>query len=99
MNGDLRKRSLLGRLQERRERYAYIVFHNNARFHANSYVECNYRRKWIFSRKEVFDMRNTKICPKCNGNQIVLVEGNAGAYGSGNNIMVGATIFSAIMVD
>ena len=40
-----------------------------------------------------------RICPKCGGNDIVIVDGSAGAYGAGNNIMVGATIFSAVKVD
>ncbi|MDD6070043.1 MAG: hypothetical protein PUC12_04415 [Clostridiales bacterium] len=33
------------------------------------------------------------------GSLIVVVDGFAGAYGTGNNIMVGATIFSAVKVD
>ncbi len=40
-----------------------------------------------------------RICPKCGSNDIVIVDGSAGAYGSGNNIMTGATIFSAVKVD
>ena len=44
-------------------------------------------------------MKNTKICPKCNSNDIIRINGHAGAYGVGNNIMVGATIFSAINVN
>lgn len=44
-------------------------------------------------------MKNTKICPKCNSSDILIVDGYAGAYGSGNNIMTGMTIFSAVKVD
>ncbi len=44
-------------------------------------------------------MKNTNICPKCNSSNIVRVNGHAGAYGVGNNIMVGATIFSAVLVN
>ncbi|OUQ59577.1 hypothetical protein B5E58_03850 [Tyzzerella sp. An114] len=44
-------------------------------------------------------MKNTGICPKCNGNDILKVPGKSGAYGSGNNIQVGLTIFSAVLVD
>ncbi len=44
-------------------------------------------------------MMYRKICPKCGSNDIVIVDGYAGAYGSGNNIMVGGTIFSAVKVD
>lgn len=44
-------------------------------------------------------MKQTRLCPKCSSNDIVRVDGNAGAYGSGNNIMLGATIFSAVNVN
>ena len=44
-------------------------------------------------------MKNSRRCPKCNGTDILLVPGKAGAYGSGNNIQMGMTIFSAVMVD
>ena len=43
-------------------------------------------------------MKKSKICPKCNGTDILRVEGKAGAYGSGNNIITGMTIFSAVLV-
>ena len=43
-------------------------------------------------------MKNRKVCPKCGGTDILRVEGKAGAYGSGNNIMTGMTIFSAVLV-
>lgn len=44
-------------------------------------------------------MKNTKICPKCNSSDIVRIDGYAGPYASGNNIMLGATIFSAANVN
>lgn len=44
-------------------------------------------------------MKKTKKCPKCGNTDIFVIEGNAGAYGSGNNIAVGMTIFSAVPVD
>lgn len=44
-------------------------------------------------------MKNSKICPKCGSCDIVRVDGYTGAYGSGNNIMTGHTIFSAIDVN
>ncbi len=44
-------------------------------------------------------MKNTRICPKCNSSNIIRIDGYAGAYGTGNNIMVGATIFSAVNVN
>lgn len=43
-------------------------------------------------------MKNTKICPKCRSHDIVRIEGSIGAHGAGNNILLGATIFSAIKV-
>ncbi len=44
-------------------------------------------------------MKNSKSCPKCGGTDIIRIDGEAGAYGSGNNIMVGLTIFSAVKVN
>lgn len=44
-------------------------------------------------------MKNSKVCPKCHSMDIVRIDGHAGAYGSGNNIMLGATIFSAVRVN
>lgn len=44
-------------------------------------------------------MKNTNKCPKCGPSDIIKVPGHAGAYGSGNNIMVGMTIKSAVPVD
>ncbi len=43
-------------------------------------------------------MKNTKICPKCGSGDIIFVPGTAEAYGAGNNIRVGATIFSSVLV-
>ena len=43
-------------------------------------------------------MKNKRFCPKCNSSDILLVPGKAGAYGSGNNIQTGMTIFSAVLV-
>ena len=43
-------------------------------------------------------MKNTGVCPKCRGNDIVRIEGNLGAYGSGNNIPIGFTVMSAVKV-
>ncbi len=44
-------------------------------------------------------MKNTKICPKCRSTGLVRIDGYAGAYGTGNNIMVGSSIFSAVEVN
>lgn len=38
-------------------------------------------------------MKNAGRCPKCGSTNILRVEGKAGAYGSGNNIITGFTIF------
>ena len=43
-------------------------------------------------------MKKTGKCPKCGSSDVLRVEGKAGAYGSGNNIMTGMTIFSAVLV-
>lgn len=40
-------------------------------------------------------MKNNKICPKCNGNDIVVVSNDGHPDASnGNNILTGMTIFS-----
>ncbi len=44
-------------------------------------------------------MKNTNTCPKCHGKDILFVPGRNGAYGAGNNIQVGLTILSAILVN
>lgn len=44
-------------------------------------------------------MKNTNKCPKCGSSDILFVPGSAGAYGTGNNIMTGHTIMSAVSVD
>ena len=44
-------------------------------------------------------MKNTKKCPKCTSADIVRIDGFTGPYGSGNNVMVGASIFSAVKVN
>lgn len=44
-------------------------------------------------------MKKSKICPKCNSNQVLRFDGYVGSYGSGNNLMVGATVFSAVNVN
>lgn len=43
-------------------------------------------------------MKNTNTCPKCGSRDIIRVEGRAGAYGVGNNIPVGLTVFSYVKV-
>ena len=44
-------------------------------------------------------MKNKKLCPKCGSNDIIRFDGYTGSYGAGNNVMVGATIFSAVNVN
>nr|WP_072537713.1 hypothetical protein [Anaerococcus mediterraneensis] len=44
-------------------------------------------------------MKNTNKCPKCGSSDIIKIPGYAGAYGTGNNIMVGISIKSAVPVD
>ena len=44
-------------------------------------------------------MKNTKMCPKCSGCNILHIPGSAGAYGVGNNIPTGMTVFSYTKVN
>lgn len=44
-------------------------------------------------------MKNTMICPKCKGKKVIRIDGKVGAYGTGNNIQLGMTIFSAVKVN
>lgn len=44
-------------------------------------------------------MKFVRECPKCGGKDIFVVEGFTGAYGVGNNIDSGITIFSHVPVD
>ena len=44
-------------------------------------------------------MKNLRMCPKCHSTDIVRINGYTGAYGAGNNVMTGATIFSAVDVN
>ena len=43
-------------------------------------------------------MKATQTCPKCGGHDILRVPGKSGAYGTGNNIQTGFSIFSAVLV-
>lgn len=44
-------------------------------------------------------MKQTKTCPKCGGGEIARIDGSVGAYGVGNNVMTGKSIFSAVNVN
>ncbi len=44
-------------------------------------------------------MKNSKQCPKCGSPDIIRFDGYTGAYGTGNNIMAGVTIFSSVNVN
>jgi predicted nucleic-acid-binding Zn-ribbon protein len=43
-------------------------------------------------------MKQSNVCPKCSSREIIRIPGQAGAYGSGNNIPMGTFIFSSIKV-
>ncbi len=43
-------------------------------------------------------MKVTNTCPKCNSNNILRIEGYTGAYGAGNNLRTGSSIFDAVNV-
>ena len=44
-------------------------------------------------------MKNSKRCPKCQSEDIIRIDGYSGPYGTGNNVMVGNTIFSSVNVN
>ena len=44
-------------------------------------------------------MNRTRICPKGGSNEIYVIDGYTGPYGSGNNVMIGATVFTAVKVN
>ena len=44
-------------------------------------------------------MNKNRICPKCGSTEIYVVDGYTGPYGSGNNVMIGATVFTAVKVN
>ncbi|MBO5203586.1 MAG: hypothetical protein J6B72_03120 [Clostridia bacterium] len=44
-------------------------------------------------------MKNTNKCPKCQSSDIVRFDGYTGAYGTGNNVMTGKTVFSTVNVN
>ena len=44
-------------------------------------------------------MKNTKLCPKCGSGDIIRIDGHTGAYGTGNNIPLGVTVFSSVNVN
>ena len=44
-------------------------------------------------------MKHSKTCPKCGSHDILRIEGQSKSYGAGNNIPVGMTIFSAVLVN
>ena len=43
-------------------------------------------------------MKTTGTCPKCESRDLIRIPGSLGAYGSGNIIMVGLTIYSGVKV-
>ena len=43
-------------------------------------------------------MQKSGTCPKCQSKDIIRIPGEARPFGAGNNIAVGATIFSAVKV-
>ncbi len=43
-------------------------------------------------------MKKSNTCPKCGSKDILMIPGSTGAHGMGNNIQVGWTTLSAILV-
>jgi predicted nucleic-acid-binding Zn-ribbon protein len=55
----------------------------------------------VFSRPVALmrnNMKNSKACPKCRSTETIRIPGQVRAFGAGNNISVGATIFSSVRV-
>ena len=44
-------------------------------------------------------MKMKNKCPKCGSSDIIMIPGKSGAHGVGNNIQVGLTVFSAVLVN
>ena len=44
-------------------------------------------------------MKNQKICPKCGGSDLIMIDGYDGSNGTGNIITTGMSIFSAVPID
>ncbi len=44
-------------------------------------------------------MKNQHCCPKCGGVDILMVPGNLGAYGTGNNIRLGLWSTNVVLVN
>ncbi len=44
-------------------------------------------------------MKITNSCPKCKGKDILIIPGEIGAYGAGNNIRIGWINTSAVKVN
>ncbi|MBR4086419.1 MAG: hypothetical protein IKK30_01010 [Clostridia bacterium] len=44
-------------------------------------------------------MKINRICPKCSSDDVVRFDSYTGAYGTGNNIMTGNTVFSTVNVN
>ena len=43
-------------------------------------------------------MRNSKKCPKCKASNVIHIPGDVRAYGAGNNITAGWSMFHAVKV-
>jgi hypothetical protein len=43
-------------------------------------------------------MKNLHPCPKCDSAKIIRIPGSSGAFGTGNNIPAGMTVFSSVCV-
>jgi predicted nucleic-acid-binding Zn-ribbon protein len=43
-------------------------------------------------------MKNTGRCTKCGNTHLLRIQGTSAGHGAGNNIQVGWTVFSAVLV-
>ena len=53
----------------------------------------------LFCTKREGPVKHTRFCPKCGSEDILVIKGNAGTYGAGNNIPASVTVFSAVLVN
>lgn len=44
-------------------------------------------------------MKKSGKCPKCGSDNILFIPGKVGAYGTGNNIPIGLTTLSSVLVE
>ena len=65
----------------------------------NAACGCPLRPGTSIRKKERGSSRkNTNLCPKCGCTDVLRIPGSANAYGTGNHMLAGRTVFSAVLV-